>query len=323
MENPTMELTGEDMMLVMDCDHFGPALTEFVREDCLECGQGWVREDNTLCILGNDFISLFPSLDNVTTGRIIRGEVARSTIEFEGFNTKLGLRYIAMNEEYTDELDKIRHLLPRRLTKPGVKPTMKCKWVNSKEVLEDEDWTYPPVTPTPQQRKQIIGHVAEIGTRTIFENFCYQFGGKAYHQQEGGPIGARVTMCAARMVMQHWAREYTNILLQAGLRIPLMTGYVDDGRQGSTVLRRGMMFNTEKRAFEYSKEQHEIDDEEDAPDNVRMARRCLPAMNSVNGNLRFTTEAPEDFPRDRLPTLDFVLWMVDGLLLHSYFEKAM
>ena len=80
----------------------------------------------------------------------------------------------------------------------------------------------------------------------IFQNFVYQFGGKAYHQQEGGPIGARVTMCASRMVMQHWARGYEAILLKAGLRIPLLGGYVDDGRQGTTVLRKGMYFNEER-----------------------------------------------------------------------------
>ena len=134
-----------------------------------------------------------------------------------------------MNEEYTSDLDKLRCLLPRRLTKPGVKPSMKSKWVNSKDVLEDDDWTYPPIIPSEKQRRLIMGHVAEIGTRTIFENFCYQFSGKSYHQQEGGPIGARVTMCAARLVMQHWARNYSEILLKAGLRIPLFTGYVDDG----------------------------------------------------------------------------------------------
>jgi hypothetical protein len=278
-ENPSMELTGEDMMMAMDCDHCGPAVTEYVRMDCLGCGEGWVREDYTLCILGNDVISLFPSLDSVTTGKIIRGEVTRSTMTIEGFNTKLGLRYIAMNEKYTSDLEDLRCLLPWRMTKPGIKPSMKCKWVNSKEILSEEDWVYPPVTPTEEQRRKIIGHVAEIGTRTIFENFCYRFGGKAYHQLEGGPIGARVTMCAARMVMQHWAREYTGILIQAGLRIPLMTGYVDDGRQGSTTLRRGMKFDTEKRMFAYSKEQERID--EDDPDNVRMAKRCLPAMNAV------------------------------------------
>ena len=45
------------------------------------------------------------------------------------------------------------------------------------------------------------------------------------------------------MVMQNWARKYAGILLKGGLKIPLMTGYVDDGRQGGTVLRMGMIFN--------------------------------------------------------------------------------
>ena len=127
-------------------------------------------------------------------------------------------------------------------------------------------------------------------------------------------------MAAARMVMQHWARGYAEILLQAGLRLPLLSGYVDDGRQGSTVLRKGMRFCEETKKFEFDQMQLEEDEKENLPDNVRMARRCLPAMNAVNANLKFTTEAPEDFPRNRLPTLDFAIWMVRGLLYHTYFE---
>ena len=84
-----------------------------------------------------------------------------------------------------------------------------------------------------------------------------------------------------------------------------------------------MIFCEEKKEFVFSKEQERIDNELNEPANKRMARICLPAMNSVNKDLKFTTECPEDFPKDRLPTLDFVLWMVDGLLYHSYFEKAM
>ena len=202
-----------------------------------------MQEDYTLCILGNDVVSLFPSLESKVTGKIVREEVQRSTITIEGFNTKLGLRYITMNENYTSNLEPLRGLLPVRVTKPGTKPTMKSKWVNHKEILDDEDWIYPRRQPTEKETRLIMGHVAEIGTRTIFENFCYRFGGKAYQQQSGGPIGARVTMCAARMVMQHWARGYSNILLKAGLKLPLFSGYVDDGRQGSTVLSRGMSFD--------------------------------------------------------------------------------
>ena len=50
-------------------------------------------------------------------------------------------------------------------------------------------------------------------------------------------------MCAAKMVMQSWADSYRSILIKAGLRVPLLTGYVDDGRQGGTTLRLGMRFD--------------------------------------------------------------------------------
>ena len=84
-----------------------------------------------------------------------------------------------------------------------------------------------------------------------------------------------------------------------------------------------MRFDIEANAFVMNQEQLRMDMENEEPDNVRMAKICLPAMNSINADLRFTTEAPEDFPGDRLPTLDFMLWMVDGILYHTYFEKAM
>ena len=70
-------------------------------------------------------------------------------------------------------------------------------------------------------------------------------------------------------------------------------------------------------------DQYKRDVDENLPDNVRMARACLPAMNSVNQDLKFTTEAPEDFEKKRLPTLDFMIWMIDGILYHTYFEKPM
>ena len=103
-ENPGMQITGEDIEIVIDCDHCGPGLTDMLRQDCEEddcCGRGWVREDYTLCIIGNDVVSLFPSLDSLDTGKIVREEVARSTMSMDGFNMKLGVKYIVMNKEYT------------------------------------------------------------------------------------------------------------------------------------------------------------------------------------------------------------------------------
>ena len=105
-------------------------MPEYLLSDCDECETSWVREEHTLSVIGNDVISLFPSLDSVNTSKIVREEVEKSTIKIEGFNEKLGLRYIVMNEEYTGDLGPIEELLPTRVTKPGVKPGMKSKWVN-------------------------------------------------------------------------------------------------------------------------------------------------------------------------------------------------
>ena len=55
----------------------------------------------------------------------------------------------------------------------------------------------------------------------------------------------------------------------------------------------------------------------------RMARVCLVAMNSINPDLTFTVEVCSDFPDNRLPTLDFLLWPEWWGINHSFFEKAM
>ena len=46
-------------------------------------------------------------------------------------------------------------------------------------------------------------------------------------------------------------------------------------------------------------------------------------MNDVMEDLSFTVEVPEDFENERLPTLDFSLWMEDGIITHTYFQKEM
>ena len=46
-------------------------------------------------------------------------------------------------------------------------------------------------------------------------------------------------------------------------------------------------------------------------------------MNSINKDLKFTTEVESDFEKLRLPTLSFELWSEESGIRHSYFEKGM
>ena len=75
--------------------------------------------------------------------------------------------------------------------------------------------------------------------------------------------------------------------------------------------------------FVICEKQKKIDIEKKEPNNVRMARCCAIATKSINDDLNFTTEVPEDFQDNKLPTLDFVLWLVCGIIMRSYFEKTM
>ena len=167
-------------------------------------------------------VALFPSIKSKNTGRIVRERVEKSPLKFEGFNWKQGARYIVMNKHLTSDLQELWGVLPYRRKVNGVEPGMNNKFVGSIKETEEElesRWVFPKKQPTPHQIRLIVGRVCEIALRAIFENFSYQFGGETYQQLEGGPIGARVTMAAARLVLQSWGEQYMNILIDANLLI--------------------------------------------------------------------------------------------------------
>ena len=146
-------------------------------------------------------------------------------------------------------------------------------------------------------------------------------------QSSRGPIGCRVTMAVARIVMQVWSEKYRNILENSGVLIAMMKGYVDDNRQLSRMLAMGMRFKVETNRFEKSEEALAADiqaKEEGEHVDQRMARICRPAMVSVNLDLDFTVETAKDYKDGYLPCLDFKTKMTPrSTIIHTYFQKPM
>ena len=140
-------------------------------------------------------------------------------------------------------------------------------------------------------------------------------------QSEGGPIGQRPTMAASRLVMHDFFMKYDKILRNSGLKIFLLKVYVDDGRQVTTKLKKGMRFEREENKFKWRKEAEQEDmekEEEGEKSEEFMARLCLDAMNSINKDLVLTAEVESDFQDNRLPTLDFSLWKTkDNMITHT------
>ena len=64
----------------------------------------------------------------------------------------------------------------------------------------------------------------------MFETHVYSFGGNAYKQREGGPIGLR-SMCALkRVVMERWDCKWNKGMADNNLVVDDDGRYVDDAR---------------------------------------------------------------------------------------------
>ena len=299
-----------------------------IEKDCSRCGGGVYREDESYALVGMDAVALFPSLSGKTTARIVKKKIIESRMKCEGFNWKKATIYILNNKQYIEKITtQTRRYFPVRRKNQGTQPGINSKGLKNIEGSEEEQWFYPRKNPSEEILREMIGLVAQVGIRILWEHYCYDFGGRTYLQAEGGPIGQRPTMAASRLVMEDFFQEYKMILEKSTVKVMMMKVYVDDGRQVTTMLRKGMRYQPDLKEFRWDMESQEEDEKLQKQGEGKdefMARLCLPAMNDINKDLTFTAEVASDFSNKRLPTLDFNLWQEEeGILTHSYYEKEM
>ena len=129
-------------------------------------------------------------------------------------------------------------------------------------------------------------------------------------------------MAASRLVMIDWGEEYSSALKKSRMEIGLLSGYVDDIRQVGTSIRLGLRYV--KLKWRWSEDQYQEDLEmrsKGESRDKRMIRICLPVANQINKDIEFTAEAAEEVENQRLPTLDFELWLEGDHIDHHYFKK--
>ena len=92
-----------------------------------------------MSLVGNDVVALFPNIKAKATGKIVREEVERSPLKIDGFNYRLGTKYILMNKQYTGDLKCIAKFLPWRKKVKGTTPGIKSKGINTRKDIGDAD----------------------------------------------------------------------------------------------------------------------------------------------------------------------------------------
>ena len=122
-----------------------------------------------------------------------------SEVDFQNVNYRKARQYIAMCLSKEEQLvSPLKRVLPRRTSKGGTRPGVTASPEN------EENWSFPEVELTKQEKRTIIATVVQIGVLTMMNTHVYEFNAEIFLQRVGGPIGLRSTCAEARVTMSHW-----------------------------------------------------------------------------------------------------------------------
>ena len=133
-------------------------------------------------------MALYPSLDRETVTKLVHGMIKESEIKWGDLDILEGCRYIALN--WTKEqcrYSTLRRVLPVRRGRSGTRPGVKGEGPMGAEVHDQEQWRFPNVKITPEEKQEIIATVITIAVDVLFKNHLYTFGGKNFRQTRGAP----------------------------------------------------------------------------------------------------------------------------------------
>ena len=235
---------------------------------------------------------------------------------------KEAVKYIASNmSEVEVENSDLRRVLPRRQNRKGTRPTCRGQEALGPEADGDKMWDCPEVKLKRLEKRKILARVMEIAVLTMFSTHCYTFGGRTFHQLAGGPIGLRGTGAIARVVMAMTDRRVMAKLTSNSMVTKVKGSYADDGRALMMPLRKGWRWSTAQDKLISKKEWLQDDVTNGKSGARRTAEAFKEIVNSVNRTLRCTIELGEEFAKGRLPTLDTSIWVEDGKVLNTFYEK--
>ena len=295
-------------------------------EDCNErLAAEWTSED-IVGLIGADVSKLFQSMSAHQTARVIRDAYLESDLKMSGVNYQTAALYVRLG--MTDA--EIRSLgvtqaVPVRRYRRGQAPG-----VTSAEALHgDADkardkWIFPDRDFTEPEKRRLMAGVLEVAVRACWQNSVYQWGGRYYHQQKGGPTGASVTMSASRVVMGMFGKQLIS-QLEKVTKVWMKSAYCDDIRFVINLF-KNLRFNQDTKQFEAFDNDSVEDTIEALTEYCAGEIRIM--METINPDLKFEMELESHFPDKKLPTLDTNIYFSRPedqapVLEYHFYEKPM
>ena len=144
-------------------------------EDLVDLDKVWrpqevLQEDiqdfhSEMVVIGCDVESLYPNLDVEECGKIVETEMMRSRITWEDLDFLEGCRMIALNRSAAYcRNHPLQRVLPVRRKRTGCRPGVTGKGPLGKERGDQEQWRFPRVTLTEEEKKMVMAEVVKIST---------------------------------------------------------------------------------------------------------------------------------------------------------------
>jgi hypothetical protein len=150
----------------------------------------------------------------------------------------------------------------------GPKPEMAYLDSDVEKVGYDKwDWNGKRKIHSEIQKKKMVASMMEVGVHAILSNHLYQFDGKVFKHQKGGPIGLEITGVLARLVMLPWDRDFIDKLRRLEIDLLMYLRYVDDGNLSLEAVEPGLRFKDGKLSIL----QEDVETDRDIPADKRTA----------------------------------------------------
>ena len=137
-----------------------------------------------MVVIGSDVVNLYPSLDISRVVENVKIAVQESNISWSNLDYLEGCRYIALNwSEQACRSSKLRRVLPYRRKNKGSRPGLRGELPQGPHRGDTEQWIFPRVKLTPEEKQLIIATVVQIATEAMFRKHFYEFGDQQFQQR--------------------------------------------------------------------------------------------------------------------------------------------
>ena len=279
-------------------------------------------------IFSMDVEGMFPALQHEAVARTCREEFLRSDLVVEEVDVEaLGL-YLAIL--YQDRRGELVDLGLDGVVQKRRHPRARKILITTEEVLEPGERTVskflPMETqPTSEQVKLMLAIALEAGILAVFKHHYYSFDQDVKLQQDGAPIGMKISGAVGKVVMMAWVKEYKAKMEKATASLPdaeqhLHQLYVDDNNAVMEELPPGTRLVDGK--FVVMEEMIEADILVEG--DKRTAELAKDLANTICPYLQMTVDYPSKNPSGWMPILDLQVQMArDNTVNFKWFKKSM